>query len=102
VGVPLLSQVSPGNYTTTVEDGRMTIRWANRTDGTLRVQYYLQRDLVLFGGLLLIGLAVAGGGSLYYWRQIRQLESRREDIGLDVEDEGEDDPRDRGPPPGMR
>lgn len=103
VGVPLLSQVSPGNYTTTVEEGRMTIRWANQTDGTLRVQYYLQRDLVLFGGLLLIGLAVAGGGSLYYWRQIRQLESRREDIGLDVEDEtDEDDPRDRGPPPGMR
>jgi len=101
VGVPLLSQVSPGNYTTSVSDGRMTVRWANQTGGTIRVQYYLQRDLLLFSVILLGGLAIGLGGAIYYLRQIRQLESQREAIGLDVDQE-DDDPRDRGPPPGMR
>jgi hypothetical protein len=100
VGLPLLSQVSPGNYTTSVTDNRMTIRWANRTEGTLNVQYYLQRDPLLFGGVLLVGLVVGLGGSVYYLRQIRQLEAKREEIGLDVDQE-DDDLRDDGPPPGM-
>lgn len=100
VGVPLLSHVNPGNHSTAVTDGRMTIRWPGVEDGTISVQYYLQRDLLLFGGLLLVALVVGAGGLLYYVRQIRQLESVREEIGLDVDDG--DDPRDRGPPPGMR
>jgi len=100
VGVPLLSQVSPGNYTTSVIDGRMTVRWANRTDGSIQVQYYLQRDLLLFSVILIGGLVIGVGGALYYLRQIRRLESRRDEVGLDVDED--DDPRDRGPPPGMR
>lgn len=101
VGIPLLSSVSPGNYTTDVADGRMAVRWANRSSGTLSVQYYLERDILVFGLLLLIGLVAGGGGALYYLRQIRHLESQREEIGLDV-NQDDDDPRDRGPPPGMR
>lgn len=100
VGAPVLSQVSPGNYSTAVADDRMTVRWANVTDGALTVHYYLQRDLVLFSLLLLVTLSLAVGGSLYYVRQIRRLEARREAIAPDV-DQDEDDPRDRGPPPGM-
>lgn len=100
VGVPVLSQVSPGGYETSVSDGRMTVRWANETDGTLSVHYYLQRDLLLFSLVLLVGLTLAVGGSAYYLRQIRRLKSRREALGFDVDEE--DDPRDRGPPPGMR
>jgi len=100
VGVPLLSQVNPADYATTVADGRMTVAWANQTGGTLTVHYYLQRDLVLFSLLLLVTLTLGVGGSVYYLRQIRRLEDEREDLGLEVETE--DDPRDRGPPPGMR
>lgn len=103
VGVPLLSKVSPGGSTTNVPDGsdRMTVRWDRAERGPVLVRYYLARDLLLFGGvggaLVLFGV----GGALYYLRQIRVLERRREEIGLDVEmetDEFDDD----GPPPGMR
>jgi len=100
IGIPLLSQAGPGGYETTVDDGRMTVRWANVTQGTVQVRYYLQRDLLLFGGLVAIVVAVGAGGALYYFRQIRRLEEQREELGLDVDHE--DDPRDRGPPPGMR
>lgn len=100
VGLPLLSQVSPSDYSTSVPDNRMTITWANETSGTLTVHYYLQRDIVLFSLLLLVTLTLGVGGSVYYLRQISRLEDEREDLGLDVETE--DDPRDKGPPPGMR
>lgn len=100
VGIPLLSQVRPGNVTTRVgEDNRMTIAWHNQTSGSLSVQFYLQRDVLLFSLLLLVTLTAGIGGSVYYLRQIRQLEAEREEIGLDVDTEDEGD---RGPPPGMR
>ncbi len=101
VGVPLLSQVSPGGFHTAVDGDRMTIRWSDRTGGVLHVSYYLQRDLLLFSLLVLVVVTLGVGGSVYYLRQIRRLERRREELGLDV-DYDDDDPRDRGPPPGMR
>lgn len=101
IGVPLLSAATPGGYTTTVrEDGRMVVRWDAVEDGTVSVRYYLQRDLWLFGGLIAIALSIGLGGLVYYLRQIRKLEAKREELGLDVD--YEDDPTDRGPPPGMR
>lgn len=101
VGLPILAHVVPGGYNTTVVDGRVQLTWQNVTSDTLVVDYYLERDVLFFGGLFLIGFVIAVGGGLYYWRQIRSLENRRKDVGLDVEDEDDDDPRDRGPPPGM-
>lgn len=101
VGLPILAHVVPGGYNTTVVDGRVRLTWKNVTSDTLVVDYYLERDVFFFGALFLIGFAIAVVGGLYYWRQIRSLEQRREDVGLDVDDE-DDDPRDRGPPPGMK
>ncbi len=101
VGVPLLSQVSPGDHTTAVLDNRMTVTWSGVEDGALTVHYYLQRDLLLFTALVLVVSIVGVGGLIYYFRQLRQLESAREEIGLDVETE-DDDVGDDGPPPGMR
>jgi hypothetical protein len=97
IGVPLLSQASPGGYDTTVEGNRMAVRWANVSDGTLNVRYYLERDLLLFSGLVVLALGIGGGGAIYYLRKIRRLEARRKEYGMDVDD----DPQDRGPPPGM-
>lgn len=99
VGIPLLSQTSPGNWNSTVENDRMTVRWGNLTDGNARVRYYLQRDLMLFGGLAVVAVLVGGVGALYYTRQIRDLEQRREDIDIDID--YDDDEFDDGPPPGM-
>ncbi|MCU4799362.1 DUF5803 family protein [Halobacteria archaeon HArc-gm2] len=101
VGVPLLSQVSPGNYETNVNDeGYMVVTWDDVTSQSLRVRWYLQRDLLLFTGVAVVAILVGSGGALYYYRQILQLKRRREESAIDVD--GEDDPRDRGPPPGMR
>jgi hypothetical protein len=101
VGIPLLSQVSPPADCKTVTANRMTIHWESVDGGTLIARYYLQRDLLLFGGLFAVLGVVGVGGALYYLRQIRLLERRREEVGLDVETE-DDDLDDGGPPPGMR
>lgn len=100
VGIPLLSQVSPGDYRTTVSEGRMTILWDDVTSRTLRVRWYLQRDLLLFSGIVAAAVVIGSGGALYYYRQILQLKRRREETAIDIDED--DDPRDRGPPPGMR
>lgn len=100
VGVPLLSQVSPGGYSTTVDGEYMTVQWDEVTSRQLQVRWYLERDLLLFAGLVAAAVAIGSGGALYYYRQIRRLARRREAAGIDVEED--DDPRDRGPPPGMR
>lgn len=100
IGVPLLSQASPGGRSTSVTDDRMTIRWDRLSDGAISVRYYLQRDLLLFGGLAGLVVVLGGGGTLYYLREIRTLERRRKQMGDDVDYE-DDDPRDDGPPPGM-
>lgn len=101
IGIPLLAKVSPGGFNTSTVADRTVVRWENVESDDLLVQYYLNRDVIIFGGIALIALGIATGGGLYYWREIRQLEKRREDVGLEVDDE-DDDPRDRGPPPGMR
>ncbi|WP_459193996.1 DUF5803 family protein [Halosimplex sp. J119] len=103
VGVPLLSKVSPGGTTTDVPKGsdRMTVRWSEIERGPILVRYYLARDLLLFGGVGGVLTLVGIGGALYYLRQIRVLERRREEIGLDVETET-DEFDDDDPPPGMR
>ncbi|QLH83566.1 DUF5803 family protein [Halosimplex pelagicum] len=103
VGVPLLSKVSPGGSTSRVLEGsdRMLVRWQSADRGPIVTRYYLARDLLLFGGIGGILALVGVGGALYYLRQIRVLERRREEIGLDVETET-DEFDDDDPPPGMR
>jgi hypothetical protein len=100
VGVPILSHADPGGYATSVADNRMTLQWTELSEGTISVRYYLQRDLWIFGGIVLVSVTLGVGGLVYYLRQIRQLEAKREELGLDVD--YEDDPTDEGPPPGMR
>lgn len=100
VGVPILSNVVPGGYETEPVDGQVHITWENIDSGELTVEYYLERDLWLFGGLFALLVAVGIGGGVYYWRQIRSLQDRREEVGLDVEDD-DDGLDDQGPPPGM-
>jgi hypothetical protein len=101
VGIPLLSKVNPGQYSTDVENNRMTVHWERVERGPMVVRYYLARDILIFGSIAAL-LSVAGVvGALYYYRQIKQLEKQREEVGLDVETE-DDDLDDGGPPPGMR
>jgi hypothetical protein len=100
VGIPILSHVTPGGYERERIDGQIHLSWDDLDSDRLVVEYYLDRDLLIFGGIFGILLLVAIGGSAYYWRQIRELTRRREEYGLDVDED--DDPRDQGPPPGMK
>lgn len=99
VGVPLLAQVTPGNYTVEQTGSKITLRWENVDSRAISVRYYLQRDILLFGGLSGILLLTGALGAVYYLRQIRELEQEREEVGLDIDIE--DDEFDDGPPPGM-
>jgi hypothetical protein len=100
VGIPLLSRTSPSPDRTTTEDDQMTLYWSEIEDGSISLRYYLLRDLYIFGGIAAIALLLGFGGTVYYLREIRAARKKREDVGLDVEQD--DDVGGDGPPPGMR
>jgi len=95
----LFSHVSPGNPEKEVVDDRVHLRW-EEPEGNVFVRYYLDRDIYIFGGIVAVLGVVMVAGLIYYLRQIRELERRREEMGLNVETE--DDEFDDDPPPGMR
>lgn len=98
VRVPLLGSTSPRGAEISTVDGRVHVRWEQVSAGGVSVRYYLDRDLLLFGGLA-AGLVVLGLlGSVYYLLQIRETVRKREEVDLDVEVEDDD----RRPPPGFR
>lgn len=87
--VPVFGSVEPPadsrhlNETT----DRVHYRWESVDANTIRIDYYLQRDLSLFAGL--VGLLVVAGvaGVIYYRLKIRRLERERTEMGLDIERE---------------
>lgn len=95
----LFGQIRPNADEQFVDDSSRThLQWENVDTESILVQFYLQRDLYIFGGIAAALVVVAGGGLAYYKRQIEALRERRQDMGLSV-DVGDDDD---GPPPGMR
>jgi hypothetical protein len=90
VGLPILSQVNPGGSTTEQVEKNVVVSWESVEDtSSVVVRYYLERDLLLLGGLVAIAFVAGLGGGIYYWLGIRETVKRREDVGLDV-DTGED------------
>jgi len=98
VGVPLLAKVRPGAERTEQTDDRVHIFWSELSAPTLSVRYYLDRDLLLFGGLAAGATAIGLAGAGYYVLQLRETRRKREEVGLDVDTEDDDS---RRPPPGM-
>lgn len=97
--VPLFGRVAPGADSRATVDSHLTLTWDEISGDTLSVRFYLPRDVQLFGGLLVGVLGVALAGTAYYRRQIQTLRQRREEMGLNVDIDQDDDD---GPPPGMR
>jgi hypothetical protein len=87
-----LAHVSPSGYETHRTDtGRVRIHWQDVQSEAVVVRYYLQRDLYIFAAGAAVLVLVALVGALYYLRQIRELERRRQDVGPDI-DTGDDSP----------
>jgi len=100
VGIPFLSRTSPSPDRETVEDDQMTLFWED-PGSSISLQYYLVRDLYIFGSILGLSLIIGVVGIVHYVRQIRQARQKREDVGLDI-DYDDDEFGGGGPPPGMR
>ncbi|AZH24880.1 DUF5803 family protein [Haloplanus aerogenes] len=99
VSVFPFGKVHPGGYDV-VEDGdQRIIRWDSVETDAVSVQFYLQRDLLIFGGAAAVLAVVGVGGVFYYKRRIDELREQREELGLDVDTE--DDEFSDDPPPGM-
>lgn len=61
-------------------DGRVHLRWEEVTGDRLVVEYYLERDLVIFATVLTVGSALLVGGLVYFWLQLRELRERRQQV----------------------
>lgn len=87
-----LARVSPSGYETHRTDtGRVRIHWENVQSNAVIVRYYLARDIYIFAAGAAVLVLVALAGTLYYLRQIRELERRRRDAGPDVDTGDSDD-----------
>ncbi|MFP8953606.1 DUF5803 family protein [Natrialbaceae archaeon A-arb3/5] len=93
----LFGNVNPGGYDREVVDNRERLTWET-VDSTISLRFYQTRDIPLFIGLVATAGLLGGIGIAYYYRQVKQLKEQREEMGLDVEIEDDDD----GPPPGLK
>jgi hypothetical protein len=98
IDLPVFGTVSPRGSSKELVGDQTHIRWEEVTSRGVSVQYYLQRDIPIFGAIAAVSMIIGFGGAYYYKRQIEELREVREEMGLDVDVEEKDD----GPPPGMR
>lgn len=92
----LLGDVRPRGYERERVDGRERLYW-DHNDRAVDVRYYLERDVPLFAGLVVVVSMLGGAGMAYYYREVKHLQRRREEMGLDVDVDDDS----RRPPPGM-
>ena len=85
----LFSNAVPRGAETEIIDNRVHVRWDEVTGETILVQYYLERDLYVFGGAIGLLSVIAAGGLYYYRRQIDRLHDVRVQMGLGGDDEEE-------------
>jgi len=90
--IPLVGHVSPRGSAVEEVDGRDRIVWDSVTSGSIVVQSYRERDLIIFAGIALIAGVVAVAGTLRFRRQLEELKQRRMEMGLGVyeEEDGDD------------
>lgn len=84
VRAPIVGQANPRNYDVASDSDRLTLVWENPDTEVISVDYYSERNLYIFAGLLAIGAAIAGGGVLYFRRQLTELATKRGE--MDPED----------------
>jgi len=87
----LFSNTNPRGAQTEVIDNRVHITWDEVTGGTIVAQYYLERDLYIFGGAVVLLSMIGAGGLYYYRRQIDRLHEVRLSMGLGGDRDDEDE-----------
>ncbi|MFB6133373.1 MAG: DUF5803 family protein [Halanaeroarchaeum sp.] len=87
IGFPIFGGAIPDNFEKRVVEDRVYLTWQTVETSVISVDYYLQRDLVLFGGLLaVLGVGTAAGLVYFLWR-IRRLEAARSRAGIDIDED---------------
>lgn len=86
----LFGNVAPRGAETEIIDNRVHVTWDEVAGDMILVQYYLERDLYIFGGAVVLLSIIGAGGLYYYRRQIDRLHEVRLRMGLDTEDDDED------------
>lgn len=89
----LFSNAVPRGAETEIVDNRVHVQWEEVTGPTLLVQYYLERDLYVFGGAVVLLSVIGVGGLYYYRRQIDRLHDVRVEMGLGGDPEDDDEER---------
>jgi len=87
VAVFPFGNVRPGGYEVRDVGDRRVVHWDNVDGGSVLVQFYLQRDLYIFGGIVAILSVVTVLGIFYYRRKIDRLQRRREEMAPPVDDD---------------
>lgn len=81
--------VPPADSRTLEDDGRVHLRWEAVERESLIVEYYLERDLLIFGSLVAVGLVALAAVLGYFYLQLKTLRERREAVAWD---EASDEP----------
>ncbi len=77
----LLGRVVPSADERLVDDaGRVHLLWDAVTRDRVVVEYYLERDLLIFAAVVSVGSVALVGGLAYFWLQLRTLRDRRESV----------------------
>ncbi|MFW6265256.1 MAG: DUF5803 family protein [Halanaeroarchaeum sp.] len=87
ISVPVFGGADPGGYETEIRDDQVHLRWSSVEADRISVDYYQERDLLLFAGLFGFLVLVSVGGLAYYRSQIQRLEDERSAAGLEFDDE---------------
>ncbi|MGM0397952.1 MAG: DUF5803 family protein [Halobacteriota archaeon] len=87
ISVPVFGGADPGDYEAEIRDDRVHLTWSSVEADRISIDYYQERDLLLFAGLLGLLVLVTGGGIAYYRSQIQRLEEERTAAGLDFDEE---------------
>lgn len=88
VSNPIFGSVSPDVDDTERVDGRLHLRWEDPDSNRIVVQYYLDRDVPLFFGIVALAGVGAIIGFAYYYRLLQGLKRKREEAGIELDDEG--------------
>lgn len=84
---PVFGSVQPSEDETERVDGRLHVRWDEPEGNRLVVQYYLDRDVPLFVGIVVVAGIAAIIGFAYHYRLLQGLQRRREEAGIDLDEE---------------